>query len=51
MAVIDFSERWPEGHESMAFTMTQLDAWMRAAGFTRQTSHEWLENSFFVSCG
>ena len=51
IAVIDFSERWPEGHESMAFTLTQLDAWMRAAGFTRQTSHEWLENSFFVIYG
>jgi ubiquinone/menaquinone biosynthesis C-methylase UbiE len=51
IAVIDFSERWPDGHESMAFTLMQLDAWMRAAGFTRQTSHEWLENSFFVIYG
>jgi ubiquinone/menaquinone biosynthesis C-methylase UbiE len=51
IAVIDFSEKWPEGHESMAFTLEQLDGWMKAAGFTRRASHDWLDNSFFVIYG
>lgn len=48
IAVIDFSERWPQGHESMRYTVEQLDGWMKAAGMSRVSSHDWLENSFFV---
>jgi ubiquinone/menaquinone biosynthesis C-methylase UbiE len=48
VAVIDFSERWPAGHESMRFTSQQLDAWMKDAGFSRETSYDWLDNSFFI---
>ena len=47
VAVIDFSEQWPSGHESMRFTVAQLDAWMKDAGFSRGASYDWLENSFF----
>jgi ubiquinone/menaquinone biosynthesis C-methylase UbiE len=47
VAVIDFSEQWPSGHESMRFTVQQLDAWMKDAGFSRAASYTWLENSFF----
>lgn len=43
VAVIDFSERWPAGHESMRFTTGQLDGWMKDAG-----SYDWLDNSFFI---
>lgn len=48
VAVIDFSERWPQGHESMRYTLDQLDGWMKAAGLSRVASHDWLDNSFFV---
>jgi len=48
VAIIDFSTIWPEGHESMRFSLKELDEWMRAGGFTRETSHDWLDNSFFV---
>jgi ubiquinone/menaquinone biosynthesis C-methylase UbiE len=48
VAVIDFSERWPSGHESMRFTVAQLDGWMKEAGFARESSHDWLDNSFFI---
>jgi ubiquinone/menaquinone biosynthesis C-methylase UbiE len=48
IAVIDFSERWPAGHESMRFTAAQLDGWMKDAGFARESSHDWLDNSFFI---
>lgn len=51
IAVIDFSERWPAGHETMAFTLAELDGWMKGAAFSRRESHDWLENSFFVIYG
>lgn len=51
IAVIDCSETWPPGHESMAFTLRQLDEWMTGAGFKRKASHDWLENSFFAIYG
>ena len=48
VVVIDFSERWPAGHESMRFTTAQLDGWMKDAGFSREASYDWLDNSFFI---
>lgn len=48
IVVIDFSERWPEGHEPMRYSLQQLDDWMKEAGFSRTHSIGWLENSFFV---
>lgn len=48
VAVIDFSQNWPAGHESMAYSLTSLEGWMRRAGFTRVASHEYLNDSFFV---
>ena len=46
--VIDFSDRWPQGHESMRYTLEQLEGWMKAAGMTQVAAHPWLDNSFFV---
>jgi arsenite methyltransferase len=48
IAVIDFSDKWPQGHESMRYSLEQLEGWMKAAGMTRVGSHPWLDNSFFV---
>ena len=48
IAVIDFSEKWPQGHESMRYTLEQLEQWMSAAGMGKVASHPWLDNSFFV---
>ena len=48
IAVIDFTERWPAGHERMRYSLDQLDGWMKDAGFSRTRSYDWLENSFFV---
>jgi ubiquinone/menaquinone biosynthesis C-methylase UbiE len=48
LAIIDFSDRWPDGHEKFRYSTEQFDAWMKEAGFTRVTSHDWLENSFFI---
>ena len=48
IAVIDFSETWPVGHEKMRYSVTDLDGWLKAIGFTQIGSHSYLENSFFV---
>ncbi len=48
VAVIDFSDDWPQGHESMRYSREQLEAWMKGAGLTKVADHGWLENSFFV---
>lgn len=47
LAIIDYNRNWPEGHETMQFTPSQLAEWIAAAGFTRVASHDWIENSFF----
>jgi ubiquinone/menaquinone biosynthesis C-methylase UbiE len=48
IAVIDFSETWPVGHEKMRYSLEDLDGWLKAVGFSRVASHTYLENSFFV---
>ena len=48
VAIIDFRDKWPEGHESMQYSITQFETWMRDAGYTRIATHDWLENSYFV---
>jgi ubiquinone/menaquinone biosynthesis C-methylase UbiE len=48
IAVIDFSDTWPQGHESMRYSLQQLEGWMKAAGMVKVTEFPWLDNSFFV---
>jgi arsenite methyltransferase len=48
VAIIDFSQSWPAGHEAMAYNLASLKGWMRDAGFTRVSAHDYLDNSFFV---
>ncbi|OGU01960.1 MAG: hypothetical protein A2W29_14025 [Gemmatimonadetes bacterium RBG_16_66_8] len=48
VAVIDYRDAWPDGHESMKYTEAQLDSWMRDAGFGRLEAHDFLDGLFFV---
>jgi arsenite methyltransferase len=48
VVVIDFSERWPDGHESLRYSAQQLDGWMKDAGLSRTRSLDWVDNSFFL---
>lgn len=48
IAVIDFTEQWPPGHERMKYTVDQLEGWMKDAGFTQVERHDFLNNNFFV---
>jgi ubiquinone/menaquinone biosynthesis C-methylase UbiE len=47
VAVIDFREPWPAGHESMKFTEEQLQSWMTAAGFKKVEDFRIPKNAFF----
>jgi arsenite methyltransferase len=48
VAVIDFKRNWPSGHDSMQYTESELEEWMKAAGFELSTAHMFLEDHFFV---
>lgn len=48
VAIIDFSNEWPAGHESMKYSLEQLEGWMKDAGFKRTEKHDFLNNNFFV---
>lgn len=48
VAIIDYAEGWPEGHESMRFTLEELRGWMRAAGYRETAQYDYLKNLFFV---
>ena len=48
VAIIDFRDKWPEGHEPMRYSLAQFETWMKEAGFSRIASHDWLENSYFM---
>lgn len=48
VVVIDFAPgKWPAGHEAFSITPTQVDEWMKAAGFTRAAAHDFLATNFF----
>ncbi len=48
LAIVDFSETWPAGHESMRYSLEQLEGWMKDANFKRVEKHDFLNNNFFV---
>lgn len=48
IAIIDFSETWPAGHEQMIYALADLEIWMKEAGFTRVDKFDFLDNNFFV---
>ena len=51
VAIIDFTNDWPAGHDQMRYTLSELEGWMTSAGFTRLESFDFPEDSFFVIYG
>ena len=49
VAVIDFTNDWPGGHDAMRYTPADLEGWMTAAGFKRDESFDFPKNSFYVT--
>lgn len=48
VAVIDYSENWPERFETSRYSVSELDDWMRAAGYRKVENHDFLDDNFFV---
>jgi cyclopropane fatty-acyl-phospholipid synthase-like methyltransferase len=48
IAIIDFSESWPPGHEHMKYGIEDLEKWMNEAGYKQVERHDFLDNNFFV---
>ena len=48
IAVIDFKKEYPANHENLKYTLNDLEGWMRAAGYERAESHDFLAGNFFV---
>lgn len=46
IAIIDFLEDWPPGHEEMRYSVEELDGWMAEAGWSLAESHDFLGHSF-----
>jgi arsenite methyltransferase len=48
LAVIDFTNDWPGGHDAMRYTPDDLERWMTGAGFARDQSFDFPRDSFFI---
>jgi|SRR5262249_29806205 len=48
VAIVDFSDRWPWFHGKMKYSLAELDAWMKAAGFAQVEKHDFVKDNFFV---
>jgi cyclopropane fatty-acyl-phospholipid synthase-like methyltransferase len=47
VAIIDFKDEWPAGHESMRFELEDLDRWTASAGYTKVAEFDTVEGNFF----
>jgi len=47
VAIIDFKDDWPRGHESLRFELTDLDRWAAAAGYTKIAEFDTIPGNFF----
>ena len=48
VAIIDYAQNWPDGHESLRVTLDQVRGWMRDAGYREIAAHDYLTNLFYV---
>jgi len=49
VAIIDYRESWPPGHEALRYSEEQLDQWMSEAGFGRVKTDDFLDGLFFIT--
>ena len=47
LAIIDFSTGWPAGHESLRFSLDELDSWTAAAGYVKIAEYDTIEGNYF----
>ncbi len=47
LVIIDFSDGWPTGHESLRYSLSDLNGWTDAAGFVKVAEYNSIEGNFF----
>jgi ubiquinone/menaquinone biosynthesis C-methylase UbiE len=47
LAIIDFSDGWPAGHESLRYSLSELDGWTDAAGYVKVAEYDTIEGNYF----
>jgi len=47
LVIIDFSDGWPAGHESLHFSIAELDSWTAAANLVKVAEYDTIEGNFF----
>jgi ubiquinone/menaquinone biosynthesis C-methylase UbiE len=47
LIIIDFSDGWPAGHESLRYSMSDLDGWTAAAGYDKVAEYNTIEGNYF----
>jgi ubiquinone/menaquinone biosynthesis C-methylase UbiE len=47
LVIIDFSDGWPAGHESLHFGISELDSWTGSAGYVKVAEYDTIEGNFF----
>ena len=47
VAIIDFSTGWPAGHESLRYSLEELDSWTAAAGYVKLAEYNTIEGNYY----
>jgi ubiquinone/menaquinone biosynthesis C-methylase UbiE len=47
VAVIDYKTNWPAGHEQMKYSLEELLAWTKSAGFQKTEEYDLIPDAFF----
>jgi len=47
VAIIDYKANWPPGHEQMKYSVDELLAWMKNAGFQKREEFDLIPGAFF----
>jgi ubiquinone/menaquinone biosynthesis C-methylase UbiE len=47
LAILDFEKNWPAGHESLRFSLQDLERWTAAAGYRKVEEHGFVPDNFF----
>ena len=47
LALIDFTDGWPANHESMRYSLPDLEKWTAFAGYVKIAEYNTIEGNFF----
>jgi arsenite methyltransferase len=47
LAIIDFTDGWPENHASMKYSLQDLEKWTTSAGYVKDAEYNTIQGNFF----